>query len=96
VIIDTVSFRLAPGTEEAAFLAADRRVQTEFTYQQPGVVRRTTARGADGDWIVVVFWGTGDDADLAAARATDHPSVLEFVSLLDETSVERRRYGTLD
>jgi hypothetical protein len=95
-VIETVTFRLTPGTEEAAFLAADRLVQTEFTYQQPGLVRRTTARGPDDGWIVVVIWQTAGDADAAAARAGDHPAHAGFAGLLDETTVQRRRYETLD
>jgi hypothetical protein len=96
MLIETVTFRLAPGSDEAAFLAADRRVQTEFTYQQPGLVRRTTARGADDDWIVVIMWQTAADADIAAERARDHPAAAEFASSLDESTVQRRRYETLD
>jgi hypothetical protein len=96
MIIETLTFRLAPGTDEATFLEADRRAQTEFTYQQPGLIRRTTARGADGHWIVIVMWQTAADADAAVARANGHPAAADFVSLLEETSVQRRRFETLD
>ena len=42
-VIETMTFRLAPGADEQAFLDADRRVQTDFAYRQPGLMRRTTA-----------------------------------------------------
>jgi hypothetical protein len=36
-VIEIMRFRLRPGADEAAFLAADKRVQEEFAYQQPGL-----------------------------------------------------------
>jgi len=55
-VIETLTFQLAPGTAQSAFLEADQRVQTDFFYRQPGLARRTTARGGDGEWLVVVLW----------------------------------------
>ena len=52
MIIEHRTFRLAAGSDEAAFLAADRRVQTEVVPFQHGFIRRTTARNDDGRWLV--------------------------------------------
>jgi hypothetical protein len=41
-VIETMTFRLRPGVDEAEFLGVDKRLQSEFAYQQPGLVRRTT------------------------------------------------------
>src|SRR5437879_11566213 len=60
-VIEMFVFSLVPGTDEAAFLEADQRVQTEFSYQQPGLVRRTTARADHGDVRVLVLWASGGD-----------------------------------
>ena len=95
-MIEIVTFRLNDQAAEAAFIAADRRVQTEFLYHQPGLIRRTTARGEDGDWIVMVHWHSGADADAAATLAASEAATLEFDALLDATTVTRRRYETLD
>jgi len=43
-VVETTSFRLALGANEDAFLALDRRVQTEVIPNHPGFIRRTTAR----------------------------------------------------
>jgi hypothetical protein len=95
-VIETVTFRLAADTDEAEFLAADRRVQTEFLYHQPGLVRRTTARDRDGGWIVIVLWRSESDADAAATLSEDDRPTSELVAMLDGTTVETRRYATLD
>jgi hypothetical protein len=95
-LIETMTFRLAPATDQASFLDADRQVQTSFAYHQPGLLRRTTARGDDGGWIVVDVWRSGPDADACAQRWTREPTTVAFMALVDGTSVRTQRYTTLD
>ncbi|MFP3902395.1 MAG: hypothetical protein ACLFXM_16180 [Acidimicrobiia bacterium] len=98
-VIETMTFRLVAGADEAAFLAADKRLQSEFAYQQPGLLRRTTARGLGdraGEWIVVDLWGSADDAEAAADRWDDDPTARELMSFVDAATVEVRRYADLD
>lgn len=89
-------FRLAPGSDEADFIAADRRLQQEFAYQQPGLLRRTTARGAGGGWIVIDLWRSAADADACAARWDSDPAVGAFMALVDGSSVTSERFRPLD
>ena len=99
MIVETLTFRLASGTDVAAFLAADRRVQTEFAYRQPGLLRRTTARpvaGGDGEWIVIDQWATLADAEACDARWSSDPVAQAFTALVDPSSVRWARYETLD
>jgi hypothetical protein len=95
-VIEIMRFRLPPGADEAAFLAADRRVQEEFAYHQPGLLRRTTARGQDGGWIVIDLWRSVADADACDARWEADPVTQEFMALLDRSSVATERYEQLD
>lgn len=96
MLIEVLTFCLADGVDEDAFLEADRRMQTEFAYAQPGLVRRTTARGADDDWLVLTLWGSSEDADGAAARAEEDDVARAFADLIEETSVQVHRYAALD
>jgi hypothetical protein len=89
VVVETCVFRLAGGVDDLAFLAADRRVQQEVIPNAAGFVRRTTARGDDGSWLVITLW-----ADAAAADG--QPAQDEFDALMEPGSVERRRFETLD
>lgn len=86
MLVETAVFRLAPGVDEADFLAADRRVQTERIPNQPGFLRRTTARGDDGTWLVITLWDSAESAD-----AFSHDDFAGLV--VDETTA---RYTTLD
>jgi hypothetical protein len=95
-VIEVLTFRLADGVDQDEFLDADQQAQTEFLYNQRGLLRRTTARGADGEWLVVTLWASGPDTDVSAAAGRDDPTVSRLTSLLDPSSVTTRRYNTLD
>jgi hypothetical protein len=94
-VIEIMRFRLRPGGDETAFLAADKRLQEEFAYQQPGLLRRTTARGRDGSWIVIDLWRTEADSDAGAARWELDPVPQAFMDLVDRQSVTVERYEPL-
>ncbi len=89
-------FRLAEKADPQAFEAADRRVQTEFAYRQPGLQRRTVARAEDGEWVVIDLWRTDQDAERCARAWEGDPVTAEFMSFVDADSVSVRRYETLD
>jgi hypothetical protein len=95
-VIEIMRFRLAAGCDEAEFLAADRRLQEEFAYQQPGLLRRTTARGGEGNWIVIDLWRSAADAGACDARWDEDPIAQAFMALLDRSSVSTERYTPLD
>lgn len=97
-VIETMRFRLVAGADEAAFLTADARLQTEFAYQQPGLLRRTTARGEGaqaGEWLVIDLWASAEEADACAARWDADPAAQAFMAFVDRASVDVRRYRDL-
>jgi hypothetical protein len=87
MLLETTIFRLADGVDEAAFLAADEALQAELS-PRPGFVRRTTARGAAAEWLVLTLWWSADAADDAPAAVPE--------DLVDPGSVRRDRFETLD
>lgn len=94
MIIEHHTFRLVEGVTDEGFLAADGRVQTAHAPFCAGFIRRTTARGVDGEWLVETMWGTPDDAE-AAARSDD-PAQVAFLACVDAASASVRHYATLD
>jgi hypothetical protein len=95
-VIEIMRFRLPPDGDEAAFLAADRRLQEEFFYQQPGLLRRTMARGEDGGWIMIALWRSAADADACEARAEQDELPHAFWTLLESSSLSVERYQELE
>ncbi len=94
-IVEVTTFRLTDGASEEAFLALDRRVQTELVPNQPGFMRRTTARRGE-DWVVVTLWFTEANAAAFDAVANNNPVQMEFDGHLEVGSVHSQRYDTLD
>ncbi len=88
-------FRLADGADEAGFLAADKALQADFAYQQPGLLRRTTARAPGGEWLVIDLWRSEADADACAGRWDDDPVAQAFMAFVDRASVRTARYEEL-
>lgn len=94
VIIEHHTFRLVDGVTDEEFLELDRRVQTEFAVHQYGFVRRTTARGSGGEWLVESFWWSREDAD--AARTSDDDSAAALRAVIAPATESVRHYETLD
>jgi hypothetical protein len=93
-VITIETFRSSGGDD--ALLAADRRVQTEFFYQQPGLARRTTARSGDGEWLVVTLWDSEASADAADRSRASSDAAVAFDALIDRTSLRSGRYQPRD
>jgi hypothetical protein len=99
MLIEITTFELAASADESAFLEADARMQQQFAHLQPGLVRRTTARGDGGEtakWLVLTFWYSAETADRAASAAAADECAQTFRALIDESTIETRRYSTLD
>ena len=94
--IEVATFRLRDGADESAFLAADERVQKEFFYTRPGIVRRTTARASDGDWLVVTLWGSVEEAEATETAAALDPVHGAFMAHVDTDGYSAKRFVSLD
>jgi hypothetical protein len=96
VLIEIDMFQLAAETSEVAFLEADRAVQAEVVPRAAGFVRRTTARGAGGDWAVITLWRSEAEADASEELSREHPAQIRFMELVDGSSRRTSRWTTLD
>jgi heme-degrading monooxygenase HmoA len=94
-IVEVTTFRLAEGVTDASFLALDRRLQTELVPNQPGFMRRTTARHGE-DWLVVTLWSTEEAAGAFQRAVEKHPLQVEFGHAVEAGSYHLARYATLD
>jgi hypothetical protein len=91
-VIEILRFALVDGADEAAFLEADERVQVEFAYHQPGLLRRTTARADDGTWVVVDLWRSAEQAQACIERWAGDAVTAAFMSFVAPDSVTVERY----
>ena len=94
-IVEIATFRLAEGVTDESFLALDRRIQTEVVPNQPGFLRRTTARHGD-EWLVVTLWAADSDAAAFQRAVEGHPLQTEMEHTVEAGSLHLTRYTTLD
>jgi hypothetical protein len=87
MIVEVSQFRLAPGADERAFLAAAERSQWGFLGQQAGFVSRDLLRAEDGSWIDVVRFESAQAAKAAFEGFAGHPDARAFESMLDPSAV---------
>jgi heme-degrading monooxygenase HmoA len=94
-IVEVTTFRLAEGIGDDDFLSLDKRIQTELVPNQPGFLRRTTARHGE-DWLVVTLWASDADAAAFQRAAGAHPLQAEFEHAVEAGTLHLTRYATLD
>ncbi len=94
-IVEITTFRLAEGVADESFLALDRRVQTELVPNQPGFMRRTTARHGD-DWLVVTLWSSEETAASFQRALEGDRLQADFMRAVEAGTFHLARYTTLD
>ncbi|HUR78516.1 MAG TPA: hypothetical protein VMZ22_11250 [Acidimicrobiales bacterium] len=93
MVLEITTFRLLAGVDYETFLARDKAVQTEVFPNTAGYLRRTTARSADGEWLVVVLWGSERDIDEFNARIVTDSAQLDFDEMIDRSTIRTNRYS---
>ena len=83
--LELVTFRLAPGTDRAAFLAA-AEATADLIRCQPGFQARMLTEGPDGRWSDIVTWASPDAATTAAKVVMADPAFAPFCALIDMAS----------
>jgi hypothetical protein len=88
--VEVATYR--PAGDDTELLAADAALQ-EVAHRQPGLARRTTARG-EGGWVTITLWATEADAAAGGVALDVSPAGQRWAALVEGRSVSR--YATLD
>lgn len=92
MILEITTFQLRAEIDTETFLAADKAVQQEVFPNTRGYIRRTTAQARDGEWAVVVLWGSDIEIDEFNARVVADPVQEAFDELIDRATIRSKRY----
>ena len=90
-MFEILTFRLAVGVDTETIRSIDERIQVEFAYQQPGIIRRTLGRHDDGRWLALTIWADAESAAVAQRVFDESDLGSEFAALVTDTVVERFR-----
>jgi hypothetical protein len=93
-VTEIVTFRLAPGITDTAFLDAARGTGA-LVAAAPGFVSRRLSRGEDGTWTDHVEWASMDQAVAAARTVMADPAALPFLRAIDPESIAMRHEALL-
>lgn len=85
-ILEVVLFKLRPGADEAAFLAASEAVMPDLRAMR-GFIRREVFKDVDGRWMDTVHWQSLGDAHRAAEVFLGLPCAQTLIALIDEPSM---------
>jgi Antibiotic biosynthesis monooxygenase len=85
-VLEVVLFKLKPGADEAAFLAASEAVMPDLRAMR-GFIRRELFKDTEGHWMDTVHWHSLDDAHHAAEAFLSLSCAQTLIALIDEPSM---------
>jgi len=91
-IVEIATFRLNAGVTDSQFLAANQRVESEYVARLPGFISRETARGDNGEWVVIIHWESISAAEASMASFASAPGTKDFMAVMDGSSLSMKRY----
>ena len=86
---EIVTFRLAGGTDTAAFIAAAQQM-TPFLQSTEACLGRTLSVDDDGLWTDHVLWDSLEAAQALAAQFMDAPETADARALIDGETIVMR------
>jgi len=88
-IIEIVSFKLAKGVSDEAFLKTIPLISV-FLKTCDGFILRHLSRGDDGEWVDYVQWANMANAQSASQKFMGDKSLKPFMEKIESTSVNMR------
>ncbi len=91
-MVEVARFKLKEGADEQAFIAAERRLASGQITKQPGFISREAAKGANGEWTIILHWTSTTDAEAWTPKFMQDPDGQAFAAQLDFSSMRQDRY----
>ena len=95
-IIEVTSFRTKAGAvDPVAFQQRDSEIKKDYTSKQPGFLKRLSGVNANGEYVVVVYWATMEDAEASMNKFMSDASVADYAGMIDGPTMKMARYKML-
>ena len=94
-IMEVTTFKIKNGVSSSVFNKRDASVESEYTQNQPGFIKRISGLTEAGEIGVVVFWESLADADTSMKKFMGDQSVADYGAMIDGNSMKLSRY-TMD
>lgn len=94
-IMEVTTFRISSNVSPAEFSKNDLQVESNFTSEQPGFIRRQSAVDDEGNYVVIVYWENIAAATASMTKFMSDASVAAYAQMIDSQTMNMQRY-TMD
>lgn len=91
-VIEVATFKLKDGVTYQQFSPLDKAVETEHVSKQAGFLSRETAKGSEGEWLVIVHWDSIENADASMNSFMTAKAASDFMAHIDASTMNMKRY----
>ncbi|APD07931.1 hypothetical protein UJ101_02432 [Flavobacteriaceae bacterium UJ101] len=95
-VLEVTSYQLKPTADTSIFNKLDGEVESNYTSKQPGFIKRQSGVNEKGEYVVLVYWKTLEDAKASMQKFMGDSSVADFASMIDGSTMKMARYSTKD
>ena len=92
-IMEVTTFNINATADPIKFSTRDAQVETDFTSQQPGFIKRQSGVDDKGNYVVVVYWKSVADADASMKKFMGDASVADYAKMIDASTMKLSRYA---
>jgi predicted SnoaL-like aldol condensation-catalyzing enzyme len=91
-VLEVTTFKLNATANATQFNKLDAAVEENYTKKQPGFIKRQSGVNDKGEYVVLVYWNTMEDAEASMQKFMNDTSVAEFAGMIDGKSMKMARY----
>lgn len=94
-VLEVTTFTLNNDANPQNFNDLDAEVEENFTRHQPGFIKRESGVNEKGEYVVIVYWDTQENADASMQKFMGDSSVANYAGMIDAASMQMNRYDVV-
>ena len=91
-VLEVTTFKTKSVTNTPVFNKLDAEIETNFTKKQPGFIKRQSGINENGEYVVLVYWETLENAKASMEKFMSDGSVADYASMIESSSMKMSRY----
>ena len=95
-VLEVTSFKPKASVNTMAFNELDAQIENNYTSKQKGFIKRQSAVNEQGEYVVLVYWETLEDAQASMEKFMSDQSVADYASMIDGATMKMSRYSIED
>ncbi|MEO0405645.1 MAG: hypothetical protein AAF193_12305 [Bacteroidota bacterium] len=92
IVLEVTTFTINSNVDPTSFAKRDALVEADFTSQQNGFIRRQSGVDEKGQYVVLVYWESPEDADASMQKFMKDESVMDYASMINGPSMKMARF----